>query len=430
MKGEKQPRPQRVAYPPVSLRPGREIPVRAGHPWIFSQAISRPANAPPGALVAVYSAVGDFLGIGMWNPATTIRVRMIRGLEAAPAPDFFFERFRELDALKRCAIAPDTTGYRAVQADADGLPGLIVDRYESAIVFQIHTAGMDRLRREIVDGLLRFYQPALLVERSDVAARSREGLSDAPVIVHRGDAARSVFFRERGVRFVADVVSGQKTGFYLDQRDTRCYAASLSSGKRILNLFCYSAAASVFAALAGARRIVSVDSSAPALALAERNFRENGIRVSDDRRVLLACEDVFEFLRRARRQGDVFDLVICDPPAFAKSQQSVPAALEAYARLNESCLRVLRRGGILISSSCSGRIGWTDFFDALRIAAGSAGRRARILARWAQPVDHTDAVAFPEGGYLKNVAMEIIGIANNDDAAVEEAPDTLCTGGR
>jgi 23S rRNA (cytosine1962-C5)-methyltransferase len=403
-------------YPRLKLKPAKEYPIRGGHPWIFSNAIETAPQTNAGDLVAVYSFGGQPLGIGMINPLNSIRVRMIsREVDIKIDADFIAKRLKELETQKEAFLPPKTTGYRVCHADADGLPGLIVDRYEDTIVFQIHTAGMEKLRDEAIEGMKKALKPKALVERSDVESRAQESLKKTLPAVIFGKLKSPVTFTENKIPFIVDVLEGQKTGFFLDQRNTRKRIMELSKGKNVLNLFGYTGAASVYAALGKAETVTTVDISAPALAMARKNFELNDLDPKDESKFKFLQEDVFELFKN-KTLTNSYDLIICDPPAFAKSGNDTNRALEAYSAINKRCLWMLKEGGILITSSCSGRVLPEDFRNMLKLAAGHTGRDTRILDFFGQPFDHTEKLSFPEGRYLKTAVLQVT------RATVEKGP--------
>lgn len=406
----------------IVLKPHKEAFVRAGHPWIFSNAILKSEINEVG-LCQVLSNDNKNLGIGMFNPKTSISVRMLSGdAEIVVDKEFFTKRFLELDERKKRFLPDETTGYRLVNADADRLPGLIVDRYEDVFVFQIHTAGMDVFRDAIVEALKEAFDPAVIVERSDIDARKQDGLMPLPVKIHHGNIDGPVLFKENGVKFFVDVLGGQKTGFFLDQREARCKIGELAKGKKVLNLFAYTGGFGLYAALNGATKVTTVDISESAIKLAKENFKINGLEVEDKVSGLrpdgllgspacggvFVCADVFDYLNNGKVNVENFDLIVCDPPAFAKSNDKVDQAKKAYTDLNMRCMELLNDGGILMTSSCSGRITQEDFRDILKIAAGRIPKDFRVLATLTQPFDHTERVCFPEGRYLKTFVLESI----------------------
>ncbi len=405
------------SYPIVSLKPGKDVPVRAGHPWIFSEALESAGveelGLEPGSLVEVRDARGKSLGIGTWNGNTSIRVRLLsRQVDQKIDATFFAERLRALDEWKRPRLPTNTSGYRIAHAEADWLPGLIVDRYDQAIVFQLHTAGMDRLRKDIIQAIEQTFDPTIVVERSDLDVRRIEGLRDTPITVHldkRADTSKPLIipFQEYGLTFTADLVHGQKTGFFLDQREARRIVHDLAKDKRVLNLFGYTGAFSIHAAKGGATFVTTVDASHRALETAEAQFRLNDLAPEDETRFLFLEADVFEILRDTTIPSAPYDLIICDPPALAKNAKHLPQALRGYTDLNTACLQQLEPGGILVTSSCSGRLDPEDFRTMLRIASGHARRDVRLLDWITQPIDHAERLAFPEGRYLKTAVLEV-----------------------
>ncbi len=399
-------------YPLITLKPGREAPVKAGHPWIFSNAIFQPPVLISGSLVCVQSAANELLGIGFWNAVSAIHVRMIDlNAKAVISVAYFTCRIQQCNQRKLNDLSAQTTVYRVVHSEGDGLPGLIVDRYGEVLVFQIHTAGMDVLRPLIIDALKIVFSPVAIVERSDVSIRQEEGLVDFPKEVRFGVVDPLIECMELGRRFYVDVVNGQKTGFFIDQRDARGMVGQLAINRHVLNLFCYTGGFSVYAAKAGALSVTSIDGSRPALDLVQRNFSLNALPENHENYPLIQG-DVFSLLSTNQLRSFPYDLIICDPPAFAKSHLAVKKALSAYETLNAACLRLLQPGGLLVTSSCSGRISMADFKNSLRLAAGRAGRRAVVRQELGQPLDHTETIAFPEGRYLKTVVLEVLGVGN------------------
>jgi 23S rRNA (cytosine1962-C5)-methyltransferase len=394
--------------PTVTLKPGKEYPIKAGHPWIFSNAIQKELACEPGGLVRVESSNGLPLGTGMINPQNSIRVRMIsRDADTPIDVDFLVERFKALDASKKIHLPPRTNGYRVCHSDADGLPGLIVDRYAETLVFQVTTAGMERLKDKVVEALMKALKPKALVERSDGDTRSAENLKSLPPKVWHGKVEEPIVFLENGLKFLADTLKGQKTGFFFDQRDARMKVRELARNRHVLNLFGYSGAFSVYAAQGGAATVTTVDVSGAALDLARKNLELNGFDPADETRFKFVEADVFD-LFKTKSFKEPADLIVCDPPAFAKSEKHVAQALEAYQSLNQRCLWMLQEGGILVSSSCSGRVTAEDFRKVLKMAAGHTGRDVRLLGFLGQAFDHTEKLAFPEGRYLKTAILEVI----------------------
>ncbi len=395
----------------VYLKPNRDSAIRAGHPWVFSGAVARVEKARRGDIVVVIDSKGEEIGIGTFHPGNSIRIRMIRGNSGTRLDGgYFADRLRALSEYKKKLLPDSTDGYRIANADADYLPGLIVDTYASCVVFQIHTAGMEKLREAVVAGI-ESLDPDTIVERSDIEARRQDQVSPVRPRVVKGQVDGAVEFHEAGVRMLADPLDGQKTGFYLDQRDARILAASLARGRRVVNLFSYTGGASVAAALAGAEQVISVDTSKPALSVAEDIFRLNGLDPASGTYEFVES-DVFEYLTdlgetNGAPGGGASALLICDPPAFAKHRDALENAEKAYLRLNRLCLQTLKPGDLLLTSSCSGLIDRETFTGIVRHAAGAAGKRVSILRELEASPDHTKNLAFPEGSYLKTLFLGV-----------------------
>ncbi len=405
--------------PFIKLKAGKHIPVRAGHPWIFSEAIEiHPQGTEPGAIVEIQDSLGKSLGLGTWNPRTSIRVRVLtHDIETAIDAKFFATRFQELHDWKTAYLPAHTTGYRLAHAEADGLAGLIVDRYTNTYVFQLHTLGMDRLRQEVITGLKDFASTQskdfTIIERSDVEARRIEGLTPIPAEVHHGSVNGLVPFEEAGVTFLADVLNGQKTGFFLDQRPARLAVQKLAKDRHVLNLFSYTGAFGVHALKGGAAFVQQVDTSHQALEIAEETLTANGFDSNNESQTGLTEADIFTMLEEESLPGAPYDFIICDPPALTKDSAHMEQALKAYTFLNASCLRHLPVGGILVTSSCSGRVTPEDFRTMLRIASGRAGKQVRLLQWIGHDIDHAELLSFPEGRYLKTAILQVTGETKN-----------------
>jgi 23S rRNA (cytosine1962-C5)-methyltransferase len=382
-------------YPQVKVRPERRKSLLGRHPWLFSGALSDKPKVADGSLVSIVCG-NDSLGVGYYNSRTDIAVRLLSPVEEKVDAVFFARRFRELQQERLEACPPDTTAWRVVFGEADGCPGLIVDRYADVLVMQLHTAGMDGLRKDIVAALVATHAPRAIVERSDLAVRRQEGLQEMPVGVVYGSLDGEVEFLENGHRFIADVLKGQKTGFFLDQRENRLALQRWCKGRSVLNVFSYTGGFSVYAAAAGARRVASLDASASAMALCRRNMALNGFDLPDpDYRT----EDAFEAL--STLEPGEFDCLIIDPPSLAKNRNQLKNAIKAYTSLNTKALKALPVGGILVSASCTTHIDPLTFIKILHQSALNANCGLKILETKEQPFDHPYNLAFPEGRYLK-----------------------------
>lgn len=391
------------------LKPERYKPVRQRHPWIFSGAIQRVDGAPaPGDLVAVRTQGGDYLATGYYNPHSQIRARLLTWDEGETVgPDFWRARLAQALALRQAlALEPATTAYRLVNAEADGLPGLIVDRYGDYLVLQCLTLGIERRKAWLVDALVDLLQPAGIVERSDVNVRSKEGLPPAVGLLRGAAPPEQLLIRENGLAYSVDVWHGHKTGHYLDQRDNRARVTEphLVAGGRVLNLFAYTGGFGVYAGVRGAQAVTHVDSSAELLAQAQANMRLNGL---DRRQDEYITADAFELLRHYRDSGRRFDVIILDPPKFAHSQADVLAATRGYKDLNWLACRLLEPGGWLATFSCSGLVSADLFQKVVFGAALDAGRDAQIVYTLTQGPDHPVLLSFPEAAYLKGFLLKV-----------------------
>jgi 23S rRNA (cytosine1962-C5)-methyltransferase len=404
------------------LHPGKEKSVLRRHPWLFSGAVAQlDGRARPGDTVDVVSHEGRPLGRAALSPASQIRAR-IWSFDAAESIDHAFFKRRVAASVARRNALPELAGQqglRLIHAESDGLPGVIADRYGDTVVLQLTTAGADKWRGAIADSLLRATGCARIYERSDVEVRKLEGLEavtgwlrNAPLPPGGGGAGgegEPLVIDENGVRMAVDIVGGHKTGFYLDQRENRRRVAELARGRRVLNCFCYTAGFSLQALAGGAREVVSVDSSGPALATAQRNLALNP--QLDAARAIWREADVFAELRSLRAAGERFDLVILDPPKFANTAAHAERAARAYKDINLLGLQLLAPGGLLMTYSCSGGIGAELFARILAGAALDAGGSTKMSARIVQHLhgaaDHPVDLAFPEGEYLKGLLLQV-----------------------
>jgi 23S rRNA (cytosine1962-C5)-methyltransferase len=388
----------------VRVTPEAERALRQGHPWLFAASIRQQSHAgAPGDLAVVFDRKGRFLAVGLYDPHVPIRVRVLQHEQPAPIDRAWFSAKLVAAAARRVSLPAATTGYRLVNGENDGLTGLVVDRYEQTLVVKLYTAAWLPHLREVLaalDGILPAERLVLRLGRA-LAERPQElyGLHDG-MILSGPPLSSPLLFWENGLRFEVDPIHGQKTGFFLDQRDNRARVEGLTRGKDVLNLFAYTGGFSVYAARGGARQVISVDTSAPALAAAARNMAHNrhipAVAAAVHETVAV---DAFESLAQMGQAGRRFDVVVVDPPAFARQGTQVEQALAAYQQLTRLSLGVLRAGGVLVQASCSGPIGAEAFFDAVHQAAARAGRSLCDLERTGHALDHP--VAFKEGAYLK-----------------------------
>jgi 23S rRNA (cytosine1962-C5)-methyltransferase len=394
----------------IALRvtPEAERAVNQGHPWVYDQAIIHQSHeGHPGDLAVIFDRKRRFLAAGLYDPHSFIRVRVLQTRKPVPIDrDWIHEKlaaaFQLRAPLYELPSERITTGLRLVHGENDGLPGLIIDRYDQTLVLKLYTSAWIPRLAEVLDSLPDIVSIERLVLRlSRALFRKSEvlhGLKDGQIL--SGPALEGpVLFWENGLRFEADLVHGQKTGFFFDQRENRARVENFVRGKTVLNVFAYTGGFSVYAARGGAVQITGLDSSRPALEAAARNFRHNlevpGVG-SAQHKTLEA--DAFEALERLAANGHRFEVVIIDPPAFAQKSTQTAAALSAYERLTALGLRVLSRGGILVQASCSSRVEAGAFFEAVQRAATRAGRALREIERTGHPLDHP--ITFKEGAYL------------------------------
>lgn len=384
----------------VVLKRGREGPVRGGNPWIFSQAIARidPPVVTPGAPVTIHDEAGALLGVGYCNPGTTIAVRMLAWGKSPPLADLIAHRLENALALRRALIRDDTDAYRLVNGDGDGLSGVVIDRYADVLVAQLLTAGADNMREMLVDTLTAMLHPRAIVERSLGAVRKQEGLEDRAGLLAGEETAQTVIV-ENGIRTHVDFERGQKTGYFLDQRDNRAMIRGLASGAAMLDACCYQGGFALAALGGGAKRIVAVDTSERALGWARRNLALNAHPADA---VEFVHGEAGEFMAKT---ADRFDLVVLDPPPLARSRADVERAGRLYVELNALAMRTLAPGGRLMTFSCSTHFRGDDFGRAVRFAASNAGRNFRTIAHLGPGADHPTLLGHVEGDYLTGLLL-------------------------
>lgn len=390
------------------LLPGKDRSLARRHPWIFAAAVEKlSGRARPGDTVDVVAANGRPLAKAAWSPESKIRARVWTFDPDEIVDDAFFKRHIQA-AVERRWLTPELRGQdglRLVHGESDGLPGLIADRYGDTVVLQLTATGPEKWRQAIIQALQRATGCARIYERSDSQVRRLEGLLPVTGWVFGAAPAEKLCIVENGVRMQVDVVAGHKTGFYLDQRDNRLLTRTLAADRTTLNGFCYTGGFSLQALAGGARSVLSIDSSGPALATAIDNLALNP--PLDANRAEWREADVFTELRALKSAGQHFDLIILDPPKFAPSAAHAERAARAYRDINAFAFRLLNRGGLLMSYSCSGGISSEHFQRIITDAAVDAGRDARILRRLAAPPDHPVALHFSEGEYLKGLLCQV-----------------------
>ena len=393
-----------ASRPQVTLLPGFHRRAEGGHPWIYSNEVVMDAAAKalaPGTLVTLRRADERPFGVAMFNPHSLIAARLLdRDAGRAIDKRFFARRLER--ALRLRERLYDRPYYRLVHAEADGLPGLVIDRFGAVLVMQANAAGVDRLTPVIIDALRGLISPEAIVLRNDSPGRTQDGLP-LETVVALGAVAGAVPVEENGTVFPADVLAGQKTGWFFDQRDNRAFIAGLAADARVLDLYCYSGGFAVAAAHKGAAAVLGIDSSEPALALAAEAARRNGVA----ERATFRRGDVFAEAAALAAAGERFDIVVADPPPFARSKRAVPAALRGYRKLAHLAAQLTAPAGFLFLASCSYNVGIAEFAEAVRRGLADAGRAGRILKSTGASPDHPVHPALPESAYLKALTLTL-----------------------
>jgi len=373
--------------------------IRAGHPWCFSGAIeSAEESIVNGELCEVFSK-DKFLGIGYYNRLSDISLRIITRVKQSIDTGFFIKRFEMLKQSKE-EFLRNTNAYRLVFGESDNLPGLVVDKYGDVLVVQVHTLGIELLKNIIVNALINVMQPSMIYERSDLGVRKKEGMPVVEKHLLYGKQVDEVEIEEHGFRFLVNVVEGQKTGFFLDQRENRLDLVPFCKGKKVLNCFSYTGGFSVYAASV-CESVCSVDISKPAMEVTRRNFVLNGYDIDQHK---FEARDVFDYLKELKRGA--YDVIILDPPSFAKNRLQVSNAIKAYITINSKALEKLEPGGILVSSSCTAHVDELTFIKILHQSSVNTGCQLKVIKSNFQPFDHSYNLAFPEGRYLKFFIMQ------------------------
>ena len=389
---------------PLRLRKNEERRLRAGHLWVFSNEVdigkTPLTDFAPGQPVRVLASNGKTMGTGYVNPRSLICARLVSRGERVLDAQLLEKRLRSALALReRCFSEPF---YRLVFGESDGLPGLVVDRFDDVLVVQCSTAGMERVRDEMIGVLDAVLSPAGILLKNDARVRTLEGLPQYVETV-LGNVPDEVPVRENGVQFLAPLAQGQKTGWYFDHRQNRADLARLVSGARVLDLFAYVGAWGVQAAVAGAKQVVCVDSSAQALDYVQKNATLNGV----DERVGIQKGDAFEVLKELCAARERFDIVVLDPPAFIKRKKDLKKGIEAYRRLNQQAMRLLGADGLLLSASCSYHLSRDNLRSAVLQGARGLGREFQIIAQGHQGIDHPVHPAITETEYLKTMLCRV-----------------------
>ena len=389
----------------IILKHGRDKNVRAHHPWVFSGAVDKVKGKPRlGETVELRAANGDLLGLGAWSPESQIQVRLWSMTEASIDRAFFIKQVQQALAYRQqLGIPQRNSGYRLLNAESDGLPGVVVDVLGDWLVMQALTAGAEYWKHTLADVLLELLPAKGVYERSDVDVRKKEGLESVTGTLKGQEPPAFIDIVEEGRHYRVDVLNGHKTGFYLDQRDNRSLLQAYAADKTVLNCFSYTGGFAVAALQGGAAKAINIDASQPALDIAAQNAKLNSFQPDKMENI---CGDVFKLLREYRNEGRQFDIVVLDPPKFAENRNQLEKAARGYKDINLLGFKLLKPGGLLFTFSCSGLMESNLFQKIVADAAVDAGCDARILRKLDQATDHPTRLAFPEGYYLKGLLCQ------------------------
>ena len=392
----------------LHLAKGREKSLLRRHPWVFSGAVQRvEGKAHSGETIDILDSQGKWLARGAYSPESQIRARVWTFQQDEEINiDFFIRRLQQAQSWRDWVAQRDgLDGYRLIAGESDGLPGITIDRFQNFLVLQLLSAGAEYQRPALLSALQHCYPECSIYDRSDVAVRKKEGLplAQGPVL---GDLPPELLpITEHGMKLLVDIQQGHKTGFYLDQRDSRLAARNYSAGRRVLNCFSYTGAFAVSALMGGCAQVISVDTSQAALDIARQNVELNKLELN---KAEFVRDDVFQLLRNYRAQGEKFDLIIMDPPKFVENKNQLASACRGYKDINMLALQLLNPGGILLSFSCSGLMPTDLFQKILADAAVDAGRDVQFIEQFRQAADHPVIATYPEGLYLKGFACRVM----------------------
>jgi 23S rRNA (cytosine1962-C5)-methyltransferase len=391
----------------IKLAKGRDKSLRRRHPWIFSRGIEAVNGEPElGETVDVFAHNGQWLAKAAYSPNSQIRARVWSFEKQAIDTAFFIKRISQAQMLREeCIEQGHLTGYRLIAAESDSMPGVTIDRYKDYLVCQFLSAGAEFLKSDIVDALKHCFPECSIYERSDVAVRKKEGLKETQGLLHGTDPLEPIIMQENGIKILVDIPNGHKTGFYLDQRDSRLESMKYVQNKEVLNCFCYTGGFGLYALKGGASRVINVDVSQPALDIARKNCEINGF---DVKKAVFLNADVFKILREYRDQGTQFDVVIMDPPKMVSSKNNLTSGARGYKDLNMLAIQILKPGGTLLTYSCSGLMESGLFQKIIADAALDAGREVKFVEAFTQARDHLIDTAYPEGLYLKGFAAKVL----------------------
>ena len=378
------------------LKAGKERVLSNRHPWIFAGAIARESGPPEAALADLIDQNGGALASGFYSPHSQIRLRVMTFGGDPLTAELLESRISAAIVRRHPILDHGTNAVRLINSEGDDLSAVVVDRYNDVLVVEIANYGVERIAPLLVDVLQRDLAPRLIYFKNDLPARRIEQLTEEPRSI--GDGNPSTTILEHGLRFEVEPATGQKTGFFLDQRENRVLARSLAAGRRVLNLFSYTGAFGVYAAAAGASSVENVDISAPAIEAARRNHTLNGFEAS------FVVADAFEYVRKATGR---FDLLVCDPPAFARTRSDIDRAARGYKDVNLFAMKLVEPGGLMMTFSCSGHMSLDLFQKLIFAAALDAGRRVSFVRRLTAAADHPVSIYCPEGEYLKGFLLQV-----------------------
>jgi len=395
----------------VRVTPDARRQIVAGHPWVFNESITSISHrGAVGDLAVIFDNERNFVAIGLWDPGSPIRIRILHAGKPVTIDAAFWHQLITAAIERRAGIGSDTDGYRVLNGENDGFPGLVLDRYADTMVVKLYSPTWIPHLRSLVDAIDELLAPSSLVLRlaRTMAEQKMHGLTEGIALIGE-TPAEPVLFHENGLIFEADVVHGQKTGHFLDQRDNRALVGSMSAGMRVLDVFAATGGFGIYAAAGGAIRVTSVDQSAPTLAVAERNFAHNSGLAN-----VRHCEhdvmigDAYEVMDRLIQRRKHYDIVVVDPPAFAQRKSNVDRALHAYGQLTQRAVQLTRPEGLLVQASCSSRVTEEQFYATLRGSAQRIGFDLVEIRRTGHAVDHP--VTFAQGGYLKALFAQVMPI--------------------
>ena len=386
------------------LKKGEDRRIRSGHPWIFSNEIKEArGEKSPGAVTEVYNSESRFIGTGLYNPNSLIAIRLFAWQRVDLDSQAFYRERIEKALRYRRDVYPGLQTFRVVYGEGDFLPGLVIDKYEDYLVVQFLTQGMENRKQLITAILVDLFHPRGIIARNDVAVRKLEGMEENVEVLY-GESPGVLQIEEHGLRFQVDIMGGQKTGHFLDQKNNHLLLKTISGGKNVLDCFCYTGSWGIHAAHYGARAVTFIDASRRALSLAQENASINGLTAP----MRFEAEDAFDRLRALAHEGNQFDVIVLDPPAFVKSKKMLKEAEKGYLTINRRAMEIVTEGGYLVTCSCSFHMGREMFRDIIAQAARLAGRQMRVLEARSQALDHPALLGVPETEYLKCFLLQAV----------------------